>query len=306
MDLLQAWAIASAAPFLFLVKVGQIADDNITHNSKQGVSCWLLNAQPQRAFCGWANAWAHLFDTVFGVRHVSLKCFCRSALASVLAVGFCLLVAWPLYIEPIVLYGWSADIGLNVAFAVMVNIAIDYVSLLETRIAVNVIKRQRRSSGRCAVLAADFLLTSIGSAFVFFLIMFFVGVMDVISDFPVKDPAVLLIFAPFVALDMLFCEVFLQEGFLAGFVDALRASRDSAQVAFAPFLWSTYFTSVWLWLTLVAAGVNRIGSWMGTWHHVATRHLKIRERPFSALGIIGGVVVVGVTTAGTLILALLK
>ena len=188
-------------------------------------------------------------------------------------------------------------------FAVLVNIIIDYVSLLETRVAANVIKRQKRSIGRCAVLAADFLLTSIGSAAVFFLVMFFIGTMDVISDHYSPDNlVVLLMLAPFIVLDMFFNDLLFQQGFLEVFIGALRASVAD-QAILAPFLWSTYFTSVWLWLILVAAGVNRIGSWIGAWHHIATQHLKVGERPFSTLAIIGGVVVVALNTTVAFIVA---
>lgn len=306
MESLFSWIGLSAVLFFSFVKAGKVADDTFNDVSRRQFSCWLLNAQPERKICEWASAFAHLFDSVFGTRHISPKCFSRSAVASVLAVGLCLFVGRGFYIELLNSYGWSADIALLAICGVLANIVIDYISLLETRVAVNAMKRQKRSIARHAVLVGDLLLTSAGSALVFFLVMFFVGVMDFVSDPSVDDPVLLLVLAPFAALDMLFVEVF-RNGFLAVFIDALRASERSDQIALAPLLWSTYFTSVWLWLFLVATGINRFGSWVaawiGTWHHLAIRHLKIEEKPFSVVGFICGMVAAVVSAIAILYVA---
>ena len=292
-----------AAPVLFFVKIGKIADENVNETTKREISSWLLNVRPQRFVCGWANVFAHSFDAIFGARHVSFQCFFRSALASVTAVGFCLLVGASVSSE--IRDVWPQGAGLSdildilmiVFLAVSANIVIDYVSLLETRIAVDVIRRQRRSIVRCMVLLGDFVFTFLGSATIFLVLMFLIAVIDTIQDSSMDAP----VYVVLLALDLLFGEVFFQRGFVGTLSDVLSASEDSDLIVLAPFIWSTYFTSVWLWIIVVAGIVNRIGSGIGAWHRFAVRHLTIEENPFSCAGIICSLVAVAVITVAAFI-----
>ena len=286
--------------------IGRWLDGITNETAKREVSSWLLNAQQQRVVCGWANAFAHSFDAIFGARHVSLKCFIRSVIASVTAVGLCSLLAASVSTVSsqfpevsTTISGWSdiLDLLLFGFIAVSANIIIDYASLLETRIAVDVIRRQRRLLGRCMVLLGDFVFTFLGSAVIFLVIMTVFSVIDIINDAPSHNLIVVILKAK----EQLFTELFFGRGFWGTLSDVLRVSEDEFQNLLVPFLWSTYFTSVWLWLIVVAGIVNRIGSGIGVVKRFAVRYLKIEEKPFSFLAITCWLLLVAVTIVGKVV-----
>ena len=50
---------------------------------KEEIALWLMGAQTEQ---NWSRSFVWLFDAVFGDRHLSWRCFLRSAIASLIAV----------------------------------------------------------------------------------------------------------------------------------------------------------------------------------------------------------------------------
>ncbi|MEM9012377.1 MAG: tetratricopeptide repeat protein [Pseudomonadota bacterium] len=123
--------------------------------SRDEIALWLMGAQTEE---GWSRSFISLFDAVFGERHLSWKCFVRSAIASLIAVA----VIWLLMgrlgaIGPRLQAELS--LGAVLALALIVNVAADYLSLLETRWLLGQMHRFRSWPVQALVLIGDLLLS---------------------------------------------------------------------------------------------------------------------------------------------------
>ena len=245
-----SWMAVWVAAVTSCCKVGKIADDAFSGDTKRQVSRWLSNAQPEHVLFGWANVFAFSFDAVFGIRHFSVKCFLRSAIASIVTV-----LIWDLLISRFIFCAlFDAAVGgvgvdgsppwLLVYFA-PVNIVIDYLSLLETRFAVSLLQEQRQFIVRGLILAGDLLLTTVGAVAIGCILYY-------IADVPPLPFGLDLVVLPFIL----------------------------------PFAYSTYLTSLWLWLFAVAKLANGALSWTGIGYGYAIRSLDTENKPFLAVGVI--------------------
>ncbi|MDW4499915.1 tetratricopeptide repeat protein [Sulfitobacter sp. D35] len=119
------WAAGLAASIMGLTALAGL----LNRQRKDEVALWLMGAHTE---AGWAKSFTTLFDAVFGRHHLSLRCFLRSAAASLVAV----VVIW-------LLMGSAETIGLRLQadltlgtvliLGLAINVAADYASLLETR-----------------------------------------------------------------------------------------------------------------------------------------------------------------------------
>ncbi|MEO1471105.1 MAG: hypothetical protein AAFV86_18825, partial [Pseudomonadota bacterium] len=122
---------------------------------RAAIGLWLAGAESEET---WSKTFVSLFDAVFGARHLSLKCFVRSAIASLIAVaGIWMLMGeagtFALRLE--------AELGLGavLVIALGVNVVADYVSLLETRWLLGQMHRIRSTWAQALVLVADALVS---------------------------------------------------------------------------------------------------------------------------------------------------
>jgi len=119
-----------------LQDVGDAAARNSTNKTvRQNITEWLTTPQ---ATVAWRHSWIRIFDSLLGEKHLSWKCFRRSCVASLCAVG----VLWLLWMilrpsRPPLFLDQSGSIagilGVVFDFAILVNLLPDYLSLLETR-----------------------------------------------------------------------------------------------------------------------------------------------------------------------------
>lgn len=145
------WAAGLAASMLALTL---LAGGLLNQERKDEIALWLMGAQTDET---WSRSFVSLFDAVFGARHLSLRCFLRSALASLIAVA----VIW-------LLMGNLGTLGLRVrselslggvlVLALAVNVLADYLSLLETRLLMG--HMPRSALGQALVLVLDLALSA--------------------------------------------------------------------------------------------------------------------------------------------------
>jgi len=149
------WAFAFALAGAFYAAVQWFGKYHLSQESKDTLTLWLWGEYEST----WSHHFCNLFDAVFGARHLSLKCFLRSSLASVVAV----LLLYVLFAEILGVMGGRAlgDLSLwdAIKFAVAINIIADYVSLFETRWLLRRFERVRSVPGQLGVLAADAVFT---------------------------------------------------------------------------------------------------------------------------------------------------
>ncbi len=259
---LLAWvALVSGLMTLF-----SFAEEVTKSEVKSAVTKWLLNINVEGSFSNWPGQFAGIFDGVFGKRHISFRCFWRSCIASISSVVIVLLVV----------KGVRSDLGYRdlypLAFLpfliIILNFIPDYISLLETRLLIRWLSKKYSTFRIFISLVFDFLITTIIWAIWFFSL----GTFYLCLYF--KEP------------NMLFVS------FFAGlFFRLLPFLFYNPYVAYKPehiivlaLFYSTFFTSVWVWLYvfsgLVVKALNRIGIGLNIFKGM----LDIEKRPIRSLG----------------------
>ncbi len=122
---------------------------------KENLSLWLMGAYEST----WSHHFCNLFDTVFGQKHLSLKCFIRSSLASLIVV----FVLYFLFSSVLGVLGTRAfgemDLLQALLLGAAINILPDYLSLFETRWLLKRFEKVTSIPGQLAVLVADAVFT---------------------------------------------------------------------------------------------------------------------------------------------------
>ena len=144
-------------------------------DKRDTLALWLMGANEDR----WPRQFCEYFDRFFGERHLSWHCFYRSALISIIGVllfyilfgpvlGILLTralhVSTPRGGEPVTLTV-AAEGALEVwhvlAFALMVNVVADYISLLQTRWVLQRMSREQHVIFYFLWLALDFIVSAL-------------------------------------------------------------------------------------------------------------------------------------------------
>lgn len=254
------------------------ADDAFSNEFREALSNKLQRMKVDTSEANWPLSFARMFDRIFGDRYLSLKCFGRSCLASALAV--LLLSALNLSLYPGQYELFDAEQVLVIVFiAVSFNFIPDYISLVETRWIVRVLTRHNFSGAIIfAILIADLIVTIflffvVGGGFVFSLIVL------------VRH------FAPtlYPALDLSFADLIVRI-YDTLILHGIYLIPTGAPFSFGVFLYSTLFTSAWIWLFVAGWFVVRNGSRFQKVLAILQFALPIRTKPMRALGEVAALV----------------
>ncbi len=229
----QAFAFPSIGPWLtivgFIWALSLAVEGIASPSAKANVSKWLKHTEIAETFANWAGTFSSLFDSIFGKRHWAWRCFEASCVASVFSV-VTLMILWAT-VRPQQIWSylddphfWAHNFG--VLFATLwLNFLPDYLSLLETRYAIGLMQRAHSWVRIVLILIAD-LIATILIAFSAFLA--YLGFWYVIAG---REPD----FLRWLVYD------FVSNGI---FLDA----TNYRGVPFGVWFYSTFFTSVWVWL----------------------------------------------------------
>ncbi len=145
-----AWALGLAAFMFGLTSFASL----LNQDRRDDVALWLMGEHAS----SWSQSFIRLFDAVFGKNHFSVRCFFRSATATLVAV----LLIW-------LLMGSADTIGLRMrsdmtlgsvlVIGLIINLLADYVSLLETRWLLG--KMPRSIIGQILVLIFDLAVSAL-------------------------------------------------------------------------------------------------------------------------------------------------
>lgn len=150
--------LASGILFYGVQKFFKEIEEKLTDHTKLEIAVWLLDRKPLTpAFQNWPDTFCKVFDRTFGKNHVSWTCFWRSAVASYAGV---FIVAT--YIDrsqgwPIFSYDGIIDL---VETGFWSNVLPDFISLIETRYVLGLMRRTNSGIVQLALIALDFVLTS--------------------------------------------------------------------------------------------------------------------------------------------------
>lgn len=265
-------------------------DDAIAEEPRQALSRFLQRLSVEPPYPNLPEIVAGAFVRVFGKKHLSWRCFFMSCLFSILAVGVLTLVYSQTEFHRLQsvyrLVSWSG-------FAVLafsVNLIPDYISLMETRVVVRFMERTQGFPALLGYLGLDVLLTLlifVGVGGLLYMLLF--PVIGVITSGEMRT------------IDWSFDRLGIFWDTVFG-MDAVTFSGLDGAVGI--FLYSTFVTSVWVWLTALGWGAIRLVAKAPPLLRAMQYMLPIEERPMRSIGEVAAVIVClgywGISTAAWL------
>lgn len=240
--------------------------------SRAAVSDWLLREDFAERQSSWPKTFISLFDSIFTEHHLSWTCFARSAVTSILVICVLFGIFTGFGILPAPALDQLLLLGLILIIPVSMNVGVDYMSLFETRWILGRMSASDNSLVHACYLAIDLVLTFLCILVPFFVIQF-MGI-SLIAGHSVGSAIFWkqLFGALQNAVELFF--MFGNEEF-GGLPDVMSI-----------MLFSTTFTSVWVWL-YVGAGLL-----LQAFHpvleslDVLKQHLNVETRPIHTMGML--------------------
>ena len=265
----------SAAGFWFLVtgliwKLFERCEKAATDEARKIASNWMLKYKPGENISRLSDIFCNIFDDVFGKKHLSWKCFIRSCIASTISVFVVLLIWIGLRPNEAGNIDLSSSLTCICTWILILNLVPDYLSLLQTRLIVAKIKTQPKNNA--IWLLIDLILTSIIAISVW-LILFLVRSFFVYS---LTDDSV-----------GNFDELW------ATFEMILPLENDDSPDVPSPgvVFYSTFFTSVWLWLYMISGMLTQLSNSVNNVFGFINRFFFRDDQPFISLGAISIVLI---------------
>ena len=260
-------------------KFFKFVEDHLAEGTQIEIADWLRGVRTAD-HVPWPQTFARVFDSVFGTKHLSWKCFRRSCIASygVAFIAFCVSSFNLRHFEVLGVFSWAI-------IAIFANVLPDYVSLLESRVMLNEMVKRDSALVNIAILLLDLGITCViaGMATLTTYAMFMDfahmapnlsqpgGVRDVVTTM-LRDLAglnwvqMLAMFATYKTSD-----VNVRQSLLWWFIPA-------------------FFTSIWLWLYagsgFLLKAARRFDKYLGWFNR-----LDIEKHPLSSIGLVAGALV---------------
>jgi len=250
---------------LVLIAIFNYIDQAATKKTKVGVAKWLKSMAKRsvsQTIVESPQWFIFAFDSVFGEKHLTWRCFRRSSIASIIAVfGMSIFeyflnpIAWQQYFKSeSVITGTLIVFVAILILALILNLVPDYVSLLETRWILN--KTKNAGIRKLLVLLIlDVILT--GGIFISGAIIF-VLIINILQGLPIY----LLTFRNL--LDMI----------------------NWLQFPVSIFFYAAYFTSIWFYFFTAASIITKMVYSLGRFGNLIVDNLKVDNKPFLSMGVI--------------------
>lgn len=243
----------------------------LTDQTKLEIAVWLVGrkkfgpkVQP------WPDTFAEIFDRVFGRKHLSWKCLRRSAIASIL-------ITIVMFVYSLLHFGvrclnlsgvqWP-DTKPILMTSLLACIIPPYLSLLETRLILRVMKRTSHSLTWVLLLIIDLIITGYTSVvFVYVAVVLAKGADDLggtIISLPFKIAQH--------PIDLAWI---------------LVAPKATASFLFIPCL----FTSIWLWLYAGSGFLLKAARRFDLGFDWFNRKFDIEKKPLQSIGMVAGALV---------------
>lgn len=240
-------------------------------DTKVAVARWLHNLDLTKILPNWPATFATVFDHVFGRHHLSQRCFFRSCIASVASVVIVTLIWGALAPDEFMAFIRSPDwrVGLLglVSIATFLNVIPDYFSLLESRYVI-----QRMAAKPSASHILIFLVVDFAATLTIFIIAWVtlgaLGWLIVQSGPRYESPGDALVYLVISLRDMA----------------SLHATENNFTLGIC--LYSTFFTSVWVWLYALSGATVKLLTHFGVGVGGLKNVLDIDEKPIRSLGFV--------------------
>lgn len=269
-------------------KVGEIL---VSPMLKKEIIQWLRNSGSANLAATWPNTMPAVLDRVFGERHLSLKCFGRSCLASIVVVlalaliyvvqDFEVIRASRFAKEPLFNNSKFAGIGVvvfSITLSLFLNVIPDYIALLKTRYVLGWMTRQPTTIRKSLFFIIDSLLSAC-IAVISLLALTFV-VVALMSYSRSQDVLITLI------------EVVRSDEFLNELITdvtyglRLQVPPEEVPLPWGIFFYSTYMTSLWIWLYVLGGTICRLVDWARIGVYRIYWMFDFNKRPIESIGFI--------------------
>jgi hypothetical protein len=277
---LMAWAGTTGGLWFLFEK----AERSLSEESRDKVAALIRSVDLHAAVESIPAQFGDLFDQVFGDRHASWRCFGRSTGASLVAV---LIVGATLNAvgetPPILSITLDRALdgsllpGLGLLALLSVNAVGDYLSLLETRLAIRIVGKR---GAVLRTLGVDLLLTAM------------ISVVFVSLGTPIQSELLWESLLPREANPEFLGSFQL---IIPSFTDGYGRFRVGAPEML--FL-SAFFTSVWLWLYTASVLLSRVLLRMNSGVGFLLRVTDVERQPFRSMGFVSVVIVSGLFAMG--------
>jgi len=247
------------------------AEEVLNQETKKSVTRWLKNLDVAEKVHNWPQAFAENFDAVFGKKHRSWKCFFRSCLASTLASVIVIFI-W-VWMRPDEFFSvwhnedFMTQLILFPILLALLNFLPDYLSLLETRY---IIKRMTKTISlkiRLSLLLFDVILTG-GIA---------LSIVPAFMTLTGSEP--------------------LGTSFLNYFEEVLPLTNQNTAVfmgtgpIFSICFYTSFFTSVWIWLYVLAGMLVKVGDRFNILLSRFRKMFDVNKKPLSSLGFVSMLII---------------
>ena len=251
-------------------------DDGLSKEGRVRLSKWLKNVPGDKQIDAWARAFPNLIDRVFGSRPLSWKFMLRSCVASLIAVG-CVTFIFTLFTHHSLSNLFEIDnpneIPIVVFMSLVTNCVPDYLSLLISRFIVRQMLRHNAPASVFVLLLVDTVLTTIIA-----LVSVFTAMM--LTLYSVVEGSVYGGLRDFTQLSV--------QPNTIPLIGLLNPRHFAEDPMFAIFFLASFFTSVWVWLYVLASVAIRVlhkGRFI--WVKIVPA-LSIEDKPMQAIGRVAG------------------
>lgn len=265
-----AWATFTGG----VIALFYLADHVAKQEVKSKVARWLQNLTIEGSLSNWPAQFGAVFDGIFGERHFSWRCFWRSCVASIISVGVIITLLTSIFSVAVL------GLGRIVSHIIVFNFLPDYLSLLESRYVIKWLSKKDSLPVVVMLLIVDFIITAFIWQVWFAIIVvthmhIVLNVLGLGSEpFPFWE-----VFSGTVA-------AWIKYFWLIGsyFLLVPFDQRDASTVFTSAMFYSTFFTSVWVWLYvcsgLTVRFINRVGRGLG----IFAGFLDIEDKPILCIG----------------------
>ncbi len=250
-------------------------EDTLRPEIKTIISNWLKNLKLEEKIANWPMTFAAVFDGIFGKKHFSRRCIIGSCIASVVAV-LILTILW-YAIWPENFYGIFSIISLYeflliyLLITISFNVFFDYFSLLETRWIIDRIKDTNSPPKILGFLAIDFAATV--SIFLIGMTISLFPIIYIVSLFSINYRSL----EYFEMLSHYWGELY--------YGITLNSERGD-DITVGVWLYSTFFTSIWVWLYFLSGLIVKILVFFAKLFGWTRRILDIDNKPLCSMGVV--------------------
>ena len=274
---IEAWIGIAGFVWVLFERADKVAKDE----ARESASRFLRNLEVGKSLNEWPRQFCQVFDTVFGEKHISWRCFLRSAIASLISV-ILIFILFSIFKENI-LTGAIVDnseptssermfrvISFVFVGGALYNILPDYISLLETRFILHKLRNQQSV----------------------FQIIFFLSI-DIAASIAIfLVPLIITVMTMNIAIEGLesFEETFTFQSILELSSGTIFVKGEIGLLSI--FFYSTFFTSIWIYLYVLASStITFLSKLQKPWLWLRDNFLDIDSKPILAMGWIASMIV---------------